>query len=67
MLLDPVQRAFGSRSDSQDVLRKIKEVRHLQQEIYHDHLNVEIDLDKFVQDRSTLVANFSKFELTRSM
>ena len=49
-------RAFGSRSDSQDVLRKIKEVRHLQQEIYHDHLNVEIKIDKFVQDRSKQVS-----------
>ena len=49
-------RAFGPREDSDEVLNEIKKVRKLQQEIYHQHLEVEIDLNEFVIERSNKVS-----------
>ena len=49
-------RAFGPRDDSEVVLKEIKVVRHLQQEIYHEHLAVELQLNEFVEKRSRRVS-----------
>ena len=49
-------RAFGPRKDSEEVLNEIKRVRQLQQEIYHQHLEVELDLNEFVIERSNKVS-----------
>ena len=49
-------RAFGPRGDSQEVLNEIKKVRQLQQEVYHNHLKVELDLNDFVRRKSEHVS-----------
>jgi hypothetical protein len=53
-------RAFGPKKDSDAVLKEIKKVRTLQQEISRSHLRVEMELNGFVMERSSEVTKAEK-------